>query len=308
MLILSENVKMRKRQWKRYYLITIFLLMAILWFQYSNGHQSADKSENITKQSQTSFTPGNDLKGAIQLLSFYDKFDSKELRNDSYWKEYFISKFIKNSRFSFGYLEKISKKSKGIIGVKDLNYMQKSLTGEDLDFSEFQNKVNINDCTSGTVDAKLTDFSCEAIGKKIFLRGIVEFEDDPISSGNIIERRNIEVELFVNKNSCFDGYSITMIKTQKVESTVMYNNRTCVFYGTDMETDEDGIFTLEFTAKEDYDISYHHFVYLNLKELPQMAAFVRKHKGEDFKITFKMNGKMPDIIEKVVPSKIELEK
>ena len=71
------------------------------------------------------------------------------------------------------------------------------------------------------------------------------------------------------------------------------------------EDEDDDICTVEVTAKEG-DLSYGHFVALYLSGKPELLDFVRKNIGKELKITFTLDGKHSDIIDEIVPDKIEL--
>ncbi len=83
------------------------------------------------------FSMGDNLKTAvIQLALCYDNFDKDSVCSEE-WKEIFVSRFIQNTRSSFDYLDMVSGKNNGQISVDELNYIQYSLTGIELDFSSF---------------------------------------------------------------------------------------------------------------------------------------------------------------------------
>ena len=261
---------------------------------------------HLYKQSQK-IVLGDDMKAAItEMAMSYENFYSDEIPKYKDWKEYFISTFIQNSRFSCKYLTEAAKKNNGIINVKDINYIHKSLTGVDIDFSDIAGEgIDCNASSSKLNRGILGEYDSEPVVDGGVLKGVIDVESD--GEDNIVEKRRVSTYLVKNPDSCFDGLSIRSLYSEKIPSERNFNNEKFVFYGTNMETEdeEDDICTVEFTGKEG-DLSYKHFVALQLAGKPELLDFVRKNIGKELKITFTLDGKHSDIIDEIVPDKIEL--
>jgi len=174
---------------------------------------SGKQTDDLNKQVE-SFTLGDDLRTAITELAGSDEYlDKKSVTADEkHWKEQFISDFIQNSRLSFSYLDKISKENDGMVSVKELNYMQKSLTGVELDFSDIVDKaVDANRSSSKLNQGTLSNYVYESASDGIDLTAILDIESEPIGQDFWIAKRIVTVHLIKNPESCFDGYTITSL-------------------------------------------------------------------------------------------------
>ena len=251
------------------------------------------------------FIMGDNLKTAItQLALSYEDFgkDSVDNRN---WKEIFISRFIQNSRMSFDYLEAVSDQNNGMINADELNYIQYSLTGIELDFSSFASDgLDRYDAASPLNYGSITGYDYEDTDQGVIVTADFEVGYDGTASA---QEREITVELVKNPYSCFDGYSVVSISSKVIMTAcAMQEGSTCVFYGTDMMEEDQGVFPFEFSCSED-DLLYGHFVYVDMTQAPELAEFVRKNAGGDFKITFIWSGEEMDRIERVMPVDITLD-
>ncbi len=251
------------------------------------------------------FSMGDNLKTAvIQLALCYDNFDKDSVCSEE-WKEVFISRFIQNTRSSFDYLDMVSGKNDGQIGVDELNYIQYSLTGIELDFSSFASDgLDRYDAASPLNYGSITGYDYEDTDQGVIVTADFEVGYDGTASA---QEREITVELVKNPYSCFDGYSVVSISSKVIMTAcAMQEGSTCVFYGTDMMEEDQGVFPFEFSCSED-DLLYGHFVYVDMTQAPELAEFVRKNAGGDFKITFIWSGEEMERTRRVMPVDITLD-
>ncbi len=155
------------------------------------------------------FSMGENLKTAItQLALSYDHFDQTVVHSES-WKEIFIARFIQNSRASFDYLDRIAEEDNGKIRVDQLNYIQYSLTGTEVDFSSQAGEpINRNDAASSFNYGWISAYSYEETEDGVIVTADFETGYDGTDS---TQKRKITVELIQNPYSCFDGYSVVAI-------------------------------------------------------------------------------------------------
>ena len=329
-----KNVYKKKKVW-RYLLIEVLVLITfvvgfVVWketkkddkaastpvIEEKNEHKNNTETKSEAQESDyealgikayeypSEFVMGDNLQAAIvQLALCYEKFDKTVVQSEE-WKETFIAKFIQNSRLSFEYLDQVSDRYDGQIGIRELNYIQYSLTNIEVDFSSFvKGSVNRNDASSGITYGSIMGYEYKVTDDRVCI--IADF-DVGVDGTEAVEKRVITVNLIKNPYSCFDGYSIESISSEKEASQVEQDDEEHVFYGTDMMEKENGEFPFEFLSSED-DLNYSHFVYVDLKESPELADFVRQNAGGNFKVTFVLHGGESDPIERVVPKAITLE-
>jgi len=250
------------------------------------------------------FSLGDDLKSAvIQLALLYEDFDQTVVLEKD-WKDTFIAAFIQNSRFSFTYLDQIAQQHDGQIGIRELNYIQKSLTNIDVDFSsDVKDSVNRYDDASAMTYGNIVGYQYKEADDRVSVIADLEVGADGTDA---VTNREVTVTLIKNPYSCFDGYSIESIATEEDAAPVEQDGEEHVFYGTDMMEEENGVFPLEFISSED-DLNYAHFVYVDLTELPDLADFVRQNAGANFKVTYELSGDEVNPIEEVVPKDVTLQ-
>ena len=247
---------------------------------------------------KNAFSMGDNLKTAItQLALSFDQFDQDIVFNE-YWEEVFVARFIQNTRASFDYLEMLSEKNHGEISVEEINYIQYSLTGIELDFSSFTDGLNRYDAASGLSDGTITGYEYEPVDNGVIVTADFEIVYD---GTDCVRHRELTVELVENPCSCFDGYSVASISSKViVDSWEELRGKTYVFYGTDTMYEEQCVFAFEYRYSEEA-LNYGHFVYADLAEAPALAAYVREHAGSDFKITYILEGEETEVIERVKP-------
>lgn len=250
------------------------------------------------------FSMGDNLKTAItQLALCYECFD-KDAVGDDMWKELFVARFIQNSRLSFDYLDMISEQNKGEIGIDELNYIQYSLTNIALDFSsDIDGTVNRYDASSALTHGQISRWDYADTDDGVVMTADLEVEWD---GTKVTRKRELTVHLVQNPYSCFDGYSVVSISSKDIISTLEQERGLHVFHGIDMMEEDYGVFPFEFLHAED-DLEYGHFVYVDLTQLPELADYVRQNAGNEFKVTFMINGDETSPIVNVVPFDLILE-
>lgn len=274
---------------------------------YDDAEKTVDEEAPWIQEYEypSEFSMGDNLKTAvIQLALCYDNFDKDSVCSEE-WKEIFVSRFIQNTRSSFDYLDMVSGKNNGQISVDELNYIQYSLTGIELDFSSFAGDgLDRYDAASPLNYGSITGYDYEDTAQGVIVTADFEVGYDGTASA---QEREITVELVKNPYSCFDGYSVVSISSKVImTSCAMQEGSTYVFYGTDMMEEDQGVFPFEFAYSED-DLLYGHFVYVDLTQAPELAEFVKENAGGDFKITFIWNGEEMERIERVMPVDITLD-
>ncbi len=274
---------------------------------YDDAEKTVDKEAPWIQEYEypSEFSMGDNLKTAvIQLALCYDNFDKDSVCSEE-WKEIFVSRFIQNTRSSFDYLDMVSGKNNGQISVDELNYIQYSLTGVELDFSSFAGDgLDRYDAASPLNYGSITGYDYEDTDQGVIVTADFEVGYDGTASA---QEREITVELVKNPYSCFDGYSVVSISSKVImTSCAMQEGSTYVFYGTDMMEEDQGVFPFEFSSSED-DLLYGHFVYVDMTQAPELAEFVKENAGGDFKITFIWNGEEMERIERVMPVDITLD-
>jgi len=183
------------------------------------------------------FSMGDNLQMAVgQLALIYENFN-RNLVSDENWMETFIANFIQNSRLSFEYLDAVSDKKNGEIGIDELNYIQYSLTGVYLDFSSYAGEsVNRNNSASSLNHGAISNWNYEYKGNEVIITADFEIGFD---GTDFTQERELTVNLVRNPYSCFDGYSIVSISSKNVE--------------TDFPALEDSAYVGEYLDKDNND-------------------------------------------------------
>ena len=254
----------------------------------SLGVQEFDYTDN--------FTLDEDLKSALENLALsYDSFDEQEVQT-SQWKEWFISKYICNSRYSFEYLNQVAEENNGLIDVDNINYMNYSLTGVESDFSDVVNEpVDSYQSSSGVSRGFITDYSCTQTIDGYDISGTMEVSYD---GSDAVLYREINAKLKKNPYSCFDGYSIIFLTTQNM-ATPVTEPKLCEFVGgcyLDSINEETRVCTFEvFGADEELPMA--HFVEIDLSDSEEMYNYVCENAGKDMRIQFEYSGGVTGMID-----------
>ena len=247
------------------------------------------------------FELGDDLRGAItELACCYHDFDETVIDGED-WKNIFLARFIQNSRYSFQYMDEQETKNNGFISQEQVEYIQYSLTGKKLDFSDYMDeKIDVQDTTSGMNFGNITDYEYEIHNGEIVLSADMQLQSD---GTNNKKKEKLTVYLIKNPYSCFDGYSIRKLISEDVTENIKADGKEHVFYAADAGVEEDNVFALEFLYAED-NLQYGHFVYVDLSENKKLAEYIRNNSGSDFKVTYILNDTQDDVIERVTPTEI----
>lgn len=163
------------------------------------------------------FSMGDNLKTAITELALsYDNFD-KDSVDSEVWKEIFAARFIQNTRSSFDYLDMLSEKNDGQISADELNYIQYSLTGIEVDFSSYEGgSVNRYDAASSFNYGSISGYDYEYTDNGVIVTADFEIGYDGTDS---IQKRKVTVELVKSPYSCFDGYSVVSLSSEEVSAS-----------------------------------------------------------------------------------------
>lgn len=255
---------------------------------------SEDKTDTVaeTEEATIDFSLGEDLKGAIcQLALEYDYFD-KSVVNETEWESAFISDFILNSRYSFSYLNNLSEENSGIISAEELQYIQLSLTGQEMSFDE---SVDVSQSSSKLLYGEISDYEFEQEGNEIILDAnfVVHYDGSENE-----DEYSLNVVLVENSDSCFDGFTIEKLSKTPIESNVEATDDTTekTFYGELDDWIDDTTLTIEFAYSETSE-EYKHFVYLDLSQSDDICQSLKdKEIGTLLRITYvnssEQNGEM----------------
>ncbi len=286
-------------------LLIVMAVLAVFFINKIAKNNNSNEPHPTNKEKDLEFSMGDNLRVAVtQLALSFESFD-KSMTNEEGWKEIFIAKFIQNSRVSFDYLDKVSDQSNGEISVSELNYIQYSLTAVEIDFSDYVNEylINRNDSASGLNHGNIVSYDYEITSDGIIV--VADFEVG-FDGTDAKKERKLIVNLLKNPESCFDGYSIVSISSEEVTPNIEGDGMEHIFYGTDMMEEDNGIFPFEFSYSED-DMSYAHFVYVDMTSLPELATLVRNNPGCNYKITFILIDVDAETIGNVVPLNVSIE-
>lgn len=280
-----------KKKMKKILLIGI-LLGGILQGLSSCGKEQIIPEKNLNQSEiqddgyeyPGKFVLGDNLKNAIiQIALTYDEFDENTVRDDS-WKDIFVSHFLQNSMFSFDYLSELQSEGGGIIDAEEVSYIQKALTNQMIDFD---NDVDTYQSSSYELTGNITDYSIEEnADDSVALEADMEVSSGEGTNSSIYK---VDVKLYRNEISCFDGYYIGELSKEPIESQIQNSEeQTYSFDGEIMEWEDDTTCILEFYySNDDSDISYSHFVYLDLSEDDALrAAVVDMEIGTEVTVEF----------------------
>jgi len=258
---------------------------------------------------KTEFVMGDNLAGAItELALVYDEFDMTLIKEESY-SNIFLSSFCQNSRFTFDYLANLMEKGDGILSQEQVEYIQYSLTGEQVDFTGYvgEEGIDIYQSTSGLGFGQIVSYEAKENGNEVNLVASFEYRSFyDIEAEKPTKVYELAVDLEKNEDSCFDGYSIKAMSKKDVTPVVNGNGKEHIFYGMDMGIEEDGIFILECYGGAD-EVAYGMHVEVDLSENPALAEMIRENPGEKFEVTYIWESTMTEPITSVVPIDIKLD-
>lgn len=187
-----------------------------------DGNKGEVNQELISDNQETKFELGENLAGAITEMALrYDEFDMTAMENENY-PEIFISAYCQNSRFTFDYLADLMEKGDGILSKEQVEYIQYSLTGEQIDFTGYvdENGIDIYESTSGLGLGQIVSYENIVNEKEVNLVVTFEFRNiHDIESERPTKVYELTVVLEENEDSCFDGYSIKSMSKKDVTPT-----------------------------------------------------------------------------------------
>ena len=252
------------------------------------------------------FVLESNLEKAITELALkYDTFDMSSTKEDSY-PAIFIRSFCQNSRLTFDYLENTCEESDGFLTRKQVEYIQYSLTGENVDFAEYVGEEGIDayQTTSGLDHGEIVSYEAEIVDEQVYLVAQYEFRNN---AGSDRPSKVFELEAILEKNdeSCFDGYSIKSISKKDKTPVITGDDKEHIFCGIDMGIEENGVFIFECFGGED-DVIYGTHVKVDFSEKPVLAEFVRENKEKEFEVTYIWNSTVAEPIEYVTPPEINV--
>lgn len=164
------------------------------------------------------FTMGVNLESAIvQLALSFATFDLTTTK-EAHYPELFISKFCQNSRMNYDYLEKCAEENNGMLLKKQVQYIQYSLTMEDVDFGAALPEEGINSYKNAAQTlgfGRILSYEALQEGDVVKLTAILERGTNEFQPTKLYE---LKLELIKNPTSCFDGYSIRSLTTESMDS------------------------------------------------------------------------------------------
>ena len=268
-------------------------------------------NQEVTASNQNQeieFVLGENLAGAITELALrYDEFDMTAMQEDSY-PDIFLSAFCQNSRFTFDYLANLMEKGDGILSQEQVEYIQYSLTGENVDFTDYvgEEGIDIYQSTSGLLFGEIASYEGEVKGKEVALAAVFEFRTmHDIEAERPTKVYELTVALEKNEDSCFDGYSIKSMSKKDVTPVVWGDGEEHIFYGMDMGIEENGVFILECFGGAD-EVAYGTHVEVDLSENPALAEMIRENPGEELEITYIWESTLAEPITSVIPTDIKI--
>ncbi len=121
-----------------------------------------------------------------------------------------------NSRLSFDYLDQISEQNNGQISIDELNYIQYSLTGTELDFSTaVSGSIDRYDAASLLIYGSITGYDYEETDSGGLITADLEVGYDGTED---TQKHKVTAELVRNPYSCFDGYSIVSFSSTTADN------------------------------------------------------------------------------------------
>ncbi|SEI86268.1 hypothetical protein SAMN02910453_1523 [Lachnospiraceae bacterium A10] len=310
-----------RRRTKRVLLLLIFmvviLIVTIVVTSYLKKRDDielqkieSDKSLSVEPYNYPEeFEIGEELEGAIVTLALsYDEFDDTVVHGEE-WETNFIRIFLQNSHYIPEYAMENASENGGVLTKEQAEYIQYSLTGQDVELNSVKDGVNIYDDAAETLgDGSISSYEVkEESDDIVIVDAVLKTENGAGSNTN-----NVEIVLSKNEYSCFDGYSINSISiTHEVlspnsNSSNEGNATVHSFVGSDLGFDNDGIFTFEYSFSNDTDDSmYGKYVQVDLSENAELAEYVRSHSGENMLVTYTMDGSEENV-DTVVPDSITL--
>lgn len=164
-----------------------------------------------------SFKLSVELQDTVILLATSVDGNISEKVHEDWWQEYFISHYLKNSHYSFGYLSYLGEKNDNKLSKEQVEYLNYALTGEKISFDMKEDEfVDISDCSSFEGNWELLSHSEDEKEDEVVLHlklkntVLVPTEDGDVGAEATLY--DYDVTLKKNPYSCFDGYSVNAVK------------------------------------------------------------------------------------------------
>ncbi len=178
-----------------------------------------EEMRDFVEVEEKQFILGENLQGAItQLALRLDTFDESTIKEEWY-PTVFLSGFCQNSQFTFDYLEELREENEGILSREQVEFIQYSLTGEQLDLTAYVGEEGLDtyQAASGLGYGEIVSYEVNVKDGMTKLTAKFEYHGSNLD-GEYIRTYNLDVELVKNNESCFDGYSIRLLSKEDVTS------------------------------------------------------------------------------------------
>lgn len=245
------------------------------------------------------------LRGAIeQLAIWYGKdFEAKEAVQEDTWQEFVIATYIQGNWDGYEYLKKLESGQDGIVTKEQLEYIQYSLTGIEVDFKGIGENDTINclENIGSSYYGHINDYFVQCDGDKVSMSA--EFET---SASNGSNKRMYDMTVLLQKNpkSCFDGYSIISLSKEDVTVAEAGDGIEHSFIGGDMDFEaKDGTLTFELDSSDD-DVEYSAIIHVSASD--EQKKYVKENAGSLFKVTYVFSENMQQPVERVEAISIEI--
>lgn len=117
---------------------------------------------------------------------------------------------------SFDYLDIISDQNNGQISIDELNYIQYSLTGTELDFSsDINGSIDRYEAASLFNYGLISGYDYEDTDNGVLITADLEIGYD---GSEDTQKYEVTAELIRNPYSCFDGYSVAAFTSMLVDN------------------------------------------------------------------------------------------
>ena len=265
---------------------------------------SDDEGEIQEYQYPDKFSMGDDLRDAIESVVYADSEYQPE-DTESY-KTSFIRTYCQNTRYTNSYLEKIRQMQDGIMTADDVSYMQYSMTGKEMDFTDIvpAEGIDINRTVSYTESDGVMD-SYEVISETDDEITITADITRTFDGSTVEQELKAEVVLVKNAYSCFDGYSIKTVSSSDVTPPAAIAKTEMSFSGYCLGKNEDGTYTFGELESEGV-VPLASYVAVDLSENPGFETLVSDNPDAQFIVTFDYDVSMGAKIEKVKAQNLEI--
>ena len=247
------------------------------------------------------------LKGAIEQLAIWHGtgYEAEEAVQEDTWQDFVIGTYLQGNWDGYDYLKYIMYQQDGIATKEQVEYIQYSLTGIKVDFTDLgeNDTVNRYENFGGSYYGNINDYSVQCDGDIVNMSA--EFES---SASNGSNKRMFDLTVVLQKNpkSCFDGYSIKSLSKEDVTVFKTGDGKEHSFCGWDMDFDDkDGTLTFEIGGSDD-DFEYGHFISVYASD--EQKKFVKDNPGACFKVTYIFSEDMQEPVDSVEAVDIQIDR